>query len=444
MHRGNRPSGPHSRASAIVAVKRPNGKTDVTDSSHPRPARVPTGSQLTGNSWLTEVAHCACRDVGGVPAELLGDYLPLLADAAISGREPLPAELDAVGLLGRRAAELGVSAGSAVQLYLSAARRLWQQLPMVVRSRDSKAVREAAAAVLHVVDEAVASLAEGYTEARRQMARWEETLRLEFIDDLLRGDADVGKLVERAEPFGLDMARPHQVGLAAPTGRLNDAERALSPLEHAVVDWAGDRDVLVAAKDGFIVAITLADTDVPGPRSGPNTLGDLMVTELRRFARGGPWRVSVGRPYPGSYGIPRSYEEAREGLAMAVRLHLDAPLIEADQLLVYRVLLRDQPAIVDLVQSVLGQLVHSRGGAERLLATLDAYFTAGGVVTETARRLHLSVRAVTYRLDRIKTLTGYDATDPAQRFTINAAVLGAKLLGWPEHDLRVDRWGGAG
>ena len=71
----------------------------------------------------------ACRDVGGVPVELLGDYLPLLADAAISGRRPHPAELDAVGLLGRRAAELGVSAGSAVQLYLSAARRLWQQLP---------------------------------------------------------------------------------------------------------------------------------------------------------------------------------------------------------------------------------------------------------------------------------------------------------------------------
>jgi len=411
----------------------------VTDGSRPPPARGPADSQLADNSWLTEVAQSACRDVGGVPAELLGDYLPLLADAATSGREPLPAELEAVGLLGRRAAELGVSAGSAVQLYLSAARRLWQQLPTVVRSRDSKAVREAAAAVLHVVDEAVASLAEGYTDARRQMARWEETLRREFIEDLLRGDADVGKLVERAEPFGLDMARPHQVALAAPTGRLDNAERAISPLEHAVVDWAGDRDVLVATKDGWIVAITLADTDVPGPRTGPSTLGELMVTELRRSPRGGPWRVSVGRPYPGAYGIPRSYEEAREGLAMAVRLHLDTPLIEADQLLVYRVLLRDQPAIVDLVQSVLGQLVHSRGGAEPLLATLDAYFTAGGVVTETARRLHLSVRAVTYRLDRIKTLTGYDATDPAQRFTINAAVLGAKLLGWPEHDLTVDR-----
>jgi sugar diacid utilization regulator len=299
-------------------------------------------------------------------------------------------------------------------------------------------VRAAAAAVLHVVDEAVARMVEAYTDARRQMVRWEETLRREFIDDLLRGDADVGRLVERAEPFGLDMARPHQVALAAPAGLLNETGATISSLERAVVQWAGDRDVLVATKDGWIVAITPADSDVPGARTGPETLGDLLLEELEHSG-GGPWRVTVGRPYLGSYGIARSYEEAREGLTMAVRLRLDSPLIQAEQLLVYRVLLRDQPAITDLVRSVLGQLERARGGAEPLLTTLDAYFAAGSVTTETARRLHLSVRAVTYRLDRIKTLTGYDPTDPAQRFTMHAAVLGARLLGWPERDFTVDR-----
>jgi DNA-binding PucR family transcriptional regulator len=73
------------------------------------------------------------------------------------------------------------------------------------------------------------------------------------------------------------------------------------------------------------------------------------------------------------------------------------------------------------------------GEAPPLLATLNAYFATGNVTTETARRLHLSVRTITYRLDRIKTLTGHDPTDPTQRFTIHTAVLGAKLLGWPEH-----------
>ncbi|GAA5115248.1 PucR family transcriptional regulator [Pseudonocardia adelaidensis] len=410
----------------------------MTDSSIRPRVRAGNDHGSDGDSWLEDVARGACREVGDVPIELLGDYLPLIAEAAASGRKPDALELDAVGLLGRRAAELGVSAGSVVQLYLSAARRMWQELPAVVRSRDSEGVRVAAAAVLHVVDEAVARLVEAYTEARRQMVRWEENLRREFIEDLLRGDADVGRLVDRAEPFGLDMARPHQVALAAPAGELNESEATISSVERAVVQWAGDRDVLVATKDGWIVAVAPADTDVPGPRTGPKTLGDLLLEELEHSG-GRPWRVTVGRPYLGSYGIARSYEEAREGLTMAVRLRLDSPLIQAEQLLIYRVLLRDQPAIADLVQSVLGQLVRARGGAEPLLATLDAYFTSGSVTTETARRLHLSVRAVTYRLDRIKTLTGYDPADPAQRFTVHAAVLGARLLGWPERELTVDR-----
>jgi len=93
----------------------------------------------------------------------------------------------------------------------------------------------------------------------------------------------------------------------------------------------------------------------------------------------------------------------------------------------------------DLVQSVLGRLVEARGGAEPLLATLDAYFATGGITTETARRIHLSVRAVTYRLERIKTLTGYDPTDPTQRFTVHTALLGARLLGWPQRALAGDR-----
>jgi DNA-binding PucR family transcriptional regulator len=38
---------------------------------------------------------------------------------------------------------------------------------------------------------------------------------------------------------------------------------------------------------------------------------------------------------------------------------------------------------------------------------------------------------VTYRLERVATLSGRDPTDPADRFTLNTAVLGAKLLDWP-------------
>jgi sugar diacid utilization regulator len=310
---------------------------------------------------------------------------------------------------------------------------------MVVRSRDRAAVRAAAQAVLHVIDDAVAAFAEGHAEAGRELIRREETQRRELIEDLLRGDAHLGGLVERAEPFGLDLTRSHQVALAAPGRRLPDVEAATSMLERIVLDRFGDRDVLVATKEGMLVVLAPAHPQAPETTShrgsAAGNLGDLMYAELSRLRRGRPWRVAVGRAYPGAYGIARSYEEARDGLTMAARMHIDSPVVDPGALLIYRVLVRDQPAIVDLVHAVLSPLTQARGGAGPLLDTLDAYFAAGSVATEAAAQLHLSVRAVTYRLDRVRTLTGYNPVDPADRFTVHAAVLGARLLGWPEHEL---------
>jgi sugar diacid utilization regulator len=385
------------------------------------------------------VAKGASHDAGDVAEEFLGDYLSMLANAAAFGRHPSRHDLEAVRLLGRRAAESGVSAGRGVDLYLSAARRVWDELPSAVRERDRAAVRAAAAAMLQVIEDAVAAFAEGHAEAGREMVRREETVRRELIEDLLRGDARLGELVQRAEPFGLDLTRAHQVALARPGQRLSSIDAATSSLERIVLDRFGDRDVLVAMKDGLVVVLALADDAVAsGTTSGAGnttSLGSLLYAELKRLRRGSPWRVAVGRAHPGAYGIARSYEEAREGLTTASRMQLDSPVVESKDIMLYRVLFRDQPAIVDLVHSTLDPLRQARGGARPLLDTLEAYFDSGSVATSAAVRLHLSVRAITYRLDRVRKLTGYDPSDPKHRLTLQTAVLGAKLLGWPESEL---------
>jgi sugar diacid utilization regulator len=393
----------------------------------------------TDEAWLAGAAEGASKDAGGVPVALLGDYLPMLADAAVNGELPGRTQIEAVRREGRRAAELGVPVGRGVDLYLSAARRVWADLPAEVRKRDRSAVRAATVAVLQVMDDAVAAFAEGHAEAGREMIRREETQRRELVEDLLRGDAHLSELVERGEPFGLDLTRAHQVAMAQPGKRLPSIAAATTSLERVVLDRFGDRDVLVATKDGSVVVIALADATGAPPTSGAlgttGDLGKIVYGELNRLQRGRPWRVAVGRAHPGAYGIARSYEEAREGLMMATRMQLDRPIVETQDILTYRVLSRDQTALVDLVHSVLNPLHQARGGAQPLLDTLAAYFDCGCVATTTAATLHLSVRAVTYRLDRVKTLTGFDALDPAHRFTLQAAVLGAKLLGWPERPL---------
>lgn len=414
----------------------------MSETSTPAP-RPPTASRTPDDAWLTEVASDAAT-AAHAPVELLGEYLAMLADAAVSGRRPRSEELAVVRDLGRRAAEQGVGAGQAVELYLSAAWRLWRQLPVVVRSRDREKVRAAAEAVLRVLDDAVGQLVEGHQAARRDLIRQEESLRREVIDDLLRGDADVSRMVERAEPFGLDLGRPHRVALAAPTAlasphsSVSEIERAAIVLERSVVERFGDRDVLVATKDARLVILVPATAPDSSPLRPGEDLATVLQTELTRLHPGTRWRVAAGRAFPGAYGIARSYEEAREAITLAERLGIDTDGMHGHDLLVYRVLGRDQAAIVDLIRSTLGPLAAARGGAEPLLLTLHTYFATGAVATETAHRLTMSVRTVTYRLAKVKTLTGLDPADPAQRFALHAAVLGARLLDWPAQPLPAD------
>lgn len=403
------------------------------------PSRPTADPNPTERAWLDDVAAGAAR-AAAAPVEVLGEFPARLLAAARAARRPGRSGLLEVQDLGRQAAERGVPADAAVSLYLSAALGLWQHLPEQQRARTPREVHAAAEAVLRVTNDAIQALVTGHQIARQQMIRHEQTTRQEFIDDLLRGDADVARMVQRAEPFGLDLAAAHHVLLAAPGRPGTEVDRAALGLERRVVDAFGDRDVLVGTKDGRIVVI-VPGTAEPAPQATEATLAVArQVTARLADATGagtGPdgWQVGSGRAYRGSFGIARSYEEARDTLELAGRLRLDAATLTPGQLLVHRVIGRDQAAIVDLVRTVLDPLQQARGGAAPLLATLRAYFASSETATETARRLHVSVRTVTYRLDRVARLTGYDPTRPDQRFVLRTAVEGARVLDWPAQPL---------
>src|SRR3954468_11103582 len=261
----------------------------------PPPARgghVPRRQQrgLTGRSressgtdeWLTAVgasAAAACR----APLDLLSDYLPILADAAINGRRPETWELDAVRELGRRAAAQGVGARRAVDLYLSAAWRLWRELPGAGRSSDPEKGRRAGEAVLRVLDDAIGVLVDGHQSERREMIRREESLRAEFVDDLLRGDADVSRMVERPEPCGIDLGKPHHVALVVPQDEDAALDRAAVVLERAVVDRFGGREVLVAAKDGRVVVVVPGGSAPAFARTSRDDVGAVLHQGVMRL-----------------------------------------------------------------------------------------------------------------------------------------------------------------
>jgi sugar diacid utilization regulator len=405
-----------------------------------------------GRPDLAAITLAASREAGGVPPGLLGDYLPAVVEAFGSGRRLTAVELAGYARSGEQAAEGGVALGGLVDLYLSATWRLWRELPADTDSPT--ALRAAVLAVLHAADDAVAAAAGGFERAYLSVARREEAERREFFEDLLSGRGGMADVMARGERLGLRLAGPHQVMLVGAADSGGSVSLAGIHIDTVVAAAAAPSSSLVVSRRGRLVVIVgTAGGDEAAEAAG---VARALAAALARRAAGQrdaardpaeardpaqardpaeagppPWRIALGRSHPGPSGVVRSYGEAADALDVAQRLGLADQIVRAVDLLIYQVLLRDRVAITDLVQTLLTPLARARGGAGPLLATLAAYYARGGVAAAAARDLHLSVRTVTYRLARVRDLTGRDPARPADALALQVAVIGARMLDWP-------------
>ncbi|MFF6959193.1 helix-turn-helix domain-containing protein [Streptomyces sp. NPDC008317] len=357
-----------------------------------------------------------------VPQEFLTGFPETLAEVSRSCRPLSRAERESRRALGEQAADSGIALPSLIGTHLTAVRETWPVLPGVADARSTAELRQVGAAVLAALETGVAALAEGHSRAQRHSVRRAALARRAFVDDLLYGRSDPGRLAEQAEGFGLRLAGQHVVAVAAAPedGPYDETHPALSRVERELAGRFGDHDALVAPKDGRMVCVV------------PGTQRQVLDAFVKTVAAP---RTAVGRSHSGASGVVRSYEEALSALDLADRLGLEATVLNAADLLVFPVLMRDRAAMLDLVKTVLGPLEEARGGALPLLETITAYAAAGYVNAEAARRLDLSVRALSYRLERIAAVTGFDPDDALQRYTLETAAMGARLLDWPTKPL---------
>jgi hypothetical protein len=348
---------------------------------------------------------------------------------------PAGRQLPAAAGLGARAADAGLQVRDLIVGILRAAAAHWDSVEPGAAPAGSgreasgreatgpggevAAVRVRAAALLQTAQALVGAALDGYARATHAELARHDGERAAFVTELLAGRAEPGRLAERAQRYGIRLSATHVVlvargeGLTAPVVQRVDA---------ALAARFGDGNTLTTLRGDDLVCISAG-----GLRGVAAELAHLLLGELGA----GGWQVAVGRAHPGVQGLATSLDEARGSLEHAAKLGFTAPVLNAADLLVFPVLLRDREAIIDLVATVLGPLTAARGGARPYLDTLTVLFEHQGNYTAAARHLHLSVRAVTYRLDRVRELTGYHPGEPTQQFTLHAAVLGARLLGWP-------------
>jgi hypothetical protein len=361
-----------------------------------------------------EAITAAAEQESGAPRRLLGAYVTTSASCATGAARFTEHDLDDFQRLGEVAAEEGIELRRLLDLYLSATWRLSEHL---ARTVDAQLAGAWATPLFRASDDAAAALGAGYDRAQRRAIRREEAIRRELIDDLLAGVGAGESLRDLAAHVGFNLAGMHQAVVARTERTLRDAGPVQSDVERALLTERGHGG-FVATKNALLVCV------LPGNVAAA---GDT-VLRLVTGAEHAEWVVGVGRAHPGPGGVARSFNEARSALDIAARLELRDRVVHFVDLLPYRLLLQDRQLLQETVDDVLGPLAAARGGAEPLIETLEAYFDEGLSTTATARRVHLSVRAVTYRLDRITDLTGRSLRDPRDRFTLELAVRGRRLL----------------
>ncbi|MDJ0462705.1 hypothetical protein QMK30_13960 [Streptomyces sp. H27-C3] len=186
----------------------------------------------------------AAREVSD---EYLDGYARILTEVAATGRRLTRDALDSRRALGEQAADAGHGLRALVIKHLAATRAAW---PGAAASADS---------VLAAVEQAVDAFAEGYERAQRMAVRQEEAARREFIDDLLHGRGDLGRLAARAERFGLRLSREHAVAVAEGDEAYEDTDAVTRRVDGELIGRFADRRILLATKDGRLICIVPGD-----------------------------------------------------------------------------------------------------------------------------------------------------------------------------------------
>ena len=351
---------------------------------------------------LAEVAAGGAADAGGLRVELLGDFLGR-ARAAVDRRRtdlgPAAAHVPRARATGgpRRASPCG-HCSTCTCRPPGGCGGTCRRSP--TRPSDPQAVVVAGEVMLHAVDDVVAALAEGYQLARR-VARAGAGVgppRVRRRPAQRRG-ATSSALLQRASGFGLDLSGPHAVATVRAERPFDDGEPVLA---HA---GAGGPRAARATRTRCSPARTAGSSWSSPHRTAPRSTRS--STRLRPCSTQGARRPALdglaARRRTG--GGRRRRRASRPTARRSTRSSwptgsgCPTPVVDARDLLVYQVLLRDRAALLDLVEDTLAPLRAARGGAEPLLDTLAAYFDCRRQRrARRARALHLSVRAVTYRL----------------------------------------------
>jgi sugar diacid utilization regulator len=263
----------------------------------------------------------------------------------------------------------------------------------------------------HVLEYAATVLAMDMARSA-SVAEAELRLRRDLIEELLLGLAE-SAAEARAAALGIDLGRPRRVVIVEPLSPPHPgalADRLLHLLRR-VLHGMGDAGLLVTRGAGVVC---LADADI---------VWSEVLRDIATEPGGGSCRVGVGSVSAQAAEFPVSLRHARQALRFALR-SASAGVVTFDDLGVFRLfaLNADTADLDQFVDTWLRPLIdYDAARSAELIHTLTSYLRTGGSLAATAADLVIHRSTVKYRLERVRSLTGYDLTDPGTLFSLQLA-----------------------
>lgn len=282
------------------------------------------------------------------------------------------------------------------------------------------------------------------------LSQGSQILKNQVIHNLLHGQInDESLILRQAKLLDLDLAPPRAVILIDATdsvypepdlavGLSRQERRRSQRIIESIVSFfhLPDDTICTDLGEGEFVVLKASDTKNMEPWAADavsselsssswtnlealKRAGDALLMRLRANT-GAAISVGIGRYHPGLLGLSRSYQDARAALRLGRQFKGPNQVYCLDGLgIAAFACVADERTKVELAMHLLSPLENEPD----LLKTLKVFFHEGCVLTATAKRLLIHRNTLSYRLEKIASLTGLDPHRFDEAIQIRLALL---------------------
>jgi sugar diacid utilization regulator/putative methionine-R-sulfoxide reductase with GAF domain len=273
----------------------------------------------------------------------------------------------------------------------------------------------------------------------RAAAEVERRLRGDLVEEVLAGGLqpdEAERVARQAERLGHRLPQRAWVVVLEPDD--DETELALAArgqqdrLDAALSDLVRSRLPGTLTLVRSASAVFLVPDEVAADLATVEKLAAQVLTAAAPVMKPGTASVGIGNLANGVSELARSHVEARQAVRLTRRAGGRGRVASYRALGAFRLLLEVQSpeALRRFVDELLGTLLqYAKSRDTPLLETLEALSAARWVRRAAARKLGIHINSMTYRVERIQSLTGLQLDDPETRVAISIALRARAMLG---------------